>query len=62
MRRRGGAADAGYTATFESGLALPQPVPEPAAIACWLALAAATSGWLRTPRRLPSCHVPAGRP
>lgn len=55
-------SDAGYTATFESGLALPRPVPEPAAIACWLALATAAAGWLQSARgrRSGSAHATSG--
>ncbi|SIN92262.1 hypothetical protein SAMN05444166_1626 [Singulisphaera sp. GP187] len=36
--------DAGYSATFESGLDWPQPVPEPASMACWFALVS-VAGW-----------------
>ncbi len=53
-------SDAGYTATFESGLALPQPIPEPTAIACWLALVTAATGWLRSRRGLRPRTAPAG--
>lgn len=42
--------DAGYDVSFASGLEWPQPVPEPASIACWFALVG-SAGWQLSRKR-----------